>query len=45
MAKKAVPKWDQGDDYRAGMKAYELAMAYQGVLQPRLPGGLLEGLK
>jgi hypothetical protein len=27
------------------MKAYELAMAYQGVLQPRLPGGLLEGLK
>jgi hypothetical protein len=45
MAKREFPKWQQGDDYKAGMKAYELAMAYQGVLQPRLPGGLLEGLK
>jgi hypothetical protein len=45
MAKREFPKWQQGDDYKAGMKAYELAMTYQAVLQPRLPGGLLQGLK
>ena len=45
MAKKGQPKWDLGQDYRSGLKAYELAQEFKAQLDPRLPAGLLEGLK
>lgn len=45
MAKQELPKWDHGSDYVAGLKAYELAQEFKASLEPRLPSGLLEGLK
>ena len=45
MPKKDQPKWDPGQDYRSGLKAYELAKEFKKQLEPRLPAGLLEGLK
>ena len=43
--KNGMPKWDQGEDYTVGLKAYELAGKYKKVLEPRIPSGLIEGLK
>jgi hypothetical protein len=45
MAEAKRPKWDQGEDYRVGLAAYELAGKYRKALEPRIPSGLLEGLK
>ena len=45
MTKAGLPKWEQGDDYRVGLEAYELATKYKKALDPRMPSGLLEGLK
>jgi hypothetical protein len=45
MAEAKKPKWDPGQDYRAGLKAYELAQEFKTEIEPRLPAGLLEGLK
>ena len=45
MAQKARPKWEPGQDYRAGLKALELAQEFKEQIEPRLPSGLLEGLK
>lgn len=39
-----LPKWDASHDYRAGLKAYELAQEFKVELGPRVPAGLLEGL-
>ena len=43
--KSGMPKWEQGDDYTVGLKAYELAAKYKKALEPRIPSGLIEGLK
>ena len=45
MGRAEQPKWDHGADYVAGLKAYELAQEFKAALEPRLPSGLLEGLK
>jgi len=45
MEKRVFPKWKTGEDYRAGVKAYELAREFNDKLEPRLPAGLLDGLK
>ena len=45
MAEAAKPKWDPGQDYRAGLKAYGLAQEFKEQIEPRLPSGLLDGLK
>ena len=45
MAEAKKPKWDPGQDYRAGLKALELAQEFKTEIEPRLPAGLLEGLK
>jgi hypothetical protein len=45
MKRETKPKWDGGQDYRAGLKAYELAQEFKDVLEPRLGPGTLDGLK
>jgi hypothetical protein len=45
MTKTENPKWESAEDYRVGLQCYELAMKYRKRLDPRLPAGLLEGLK
>lgn len=45
VTKNGMPKWDQGEDFTVGLKAYELAGKYKKVLEPRIPSGLIEGLK
>lgn len=45
MPGKAKPKWEPGQDYRSGLKAYELAQEFKTELEPRLSSGLLQGLK
>ena len=40
-----LPKWDAAHDYRAGLKAYELAQEFKAELGPRVPAGLVEGLQ
>jgi len=45
MAKIEQPKWTQSQDYTVGLEAFELASKYRKTLEPRIPGGLLEGLK
>ncbi len=39
------PKWDQGHDLRAGIKALELATEFKEQLGPRLPKDLLSRLE
>lgn len=43
--KSEMPKWEQGLDYTIGLKAFELAGKYKKALEPRIPSGLIEGLK
>jgi hypothetical protein len=45
MRKKDDPKWALGETYYSGVKALELANEFRKVIEPRLPAGLLDGLK
>ena len=45
MAEARKPKWDPSHDYTAGLKACELAQEFKTEIEPRLPAGLLDGLK
>jgi len=45
MAEAKKPKWEQNEDYMVGIEAYELGTKYKKNLEPRIPSGLLEGLK